>query len=98
MNPTDINFYLIITIYLVIINLISFFAMKIDKNLSIKHKSRISEKTLFTFACIFGAMGIYAGMYAFRHKTKHLKFTVLIPVLIILNVSSLIYFIYILSK
>lgn len=77
--------YLII--YLVIINLIGFITMGIDKKRSQKHKWRISEMQIFITAIIGGAVGVQWGMKSFRHKTKHTKFTVGIPVLIILNIA-----------
>ncbi len=80
------NQYLILGIYILVINLLGFLAMKLDKELAIKHKWRISEKALFSFALFLGAIGIWAGMYTFRHKTKHTTFVVLIPVCFILNI------------
>lgn len=69
--------------------------MYIDKNKAKKGKYRISEKTLFITAFLLGGIGIYAGMYKFRHKTKHTLFTVGIPVCIIINLFCVYY---ILSK
>lgn len=71
--------------YIVFINLVALVVMGIDKRRSIKHEWRISEKCLFTLAIIGGAIGIYFGMYAFSHKTKHLSFKLGIPLLIGLN-------------
>jgi len=68
--------------------------MFIDKKYSQKKHSRISEKTLFTIAFIGGSLGIYIGMFAFRHKTKHLKFLVFIPTLILLNAFIIYYLLY----
>ena len=51
------------------------------------------EKTLFLIALILGGIGIYIGMYLFRHKTKHVKFTVGIPLIIILNILTIYYLI-----
>lgn len=82
-------FYLLI--YILIINLISYFSMKFDKQFAIKNQRRISEKTLFTYSIILGATGTYIGMYKFRHKTKHIKFTVGIPICIILNMICIFY-------
>lgn len=87
-------FYMILSIYVIVINLIAFITMKIDKNLSIAHKRRISEKTLFIFAFVLGATGIYAGMYSFRHKTKKVKFTVLMPIFIIFNIITILFLVY----
>ena len=60
--------------------------MGIDKSLAKKHKRRISEKTLFMTAFLLGSIGIYCGMFKFRHKTKHTSFLVYIPVLFIINI------------
>ena len=85
------NLTVIFLLYILIINIIAYFIMYYDKQLAIKGKYRISEKTLFTVALFLGGIGIYLGMYTFRHKTKHLKFTVGIPILIILNIISAVY-------
>jgi len=53
----------------------------------------LNEKTLFLIALILGGIGIYIGMYLFRHKTKHVKFTVGIPLIIILNILTIYYLI-----
>ena len=65
--------------------------MGIDKSLAKKHKCRISENTLFMTAFLLGSIGIYSGMFKFRHKTKHTSFLVFIPVLFILNIISIYY-------
>lgn len=62
--------------------------MKLDKYYAIKGKYRISEKTFFIIAAMLGSVGVYIGMYTFRHKTKHLNFTVMVPVLFILNIIT----------
>jgi len=64
--------------------------MLIDKNKSIKiGTERISEGTMFFMATIFGSIGIYAGMFTFRHKTKKWYFLIGIPLLIIQNIAFL---------
>lgn len=63
--------------------------MRLDKTYAIKNKYRISEKTFFVIALVLGSVGVYIGMYKFRHKTKHLNFTVMIPVLFILNIITI---------
>lgn len=78
--------YVYFSIYFIIINLIGFLLMYIDKTKAKKHDYRISEKTLFAIAFVLGATGVYIGMYKFRHKTKHKLFTIGIPVLIIFNI------------
>lgn len=63
--------------------------MKYDKNQAINKKYRISEKNLFIIAILLGGIGIYIGMYTFRHKTKHVKFIVGIPIAIIINIITI---------
>lgn len=71
--------------YIIIVNLTGFFIMGIDKRRAIKGKWRIRERTLFLIALAFGSVGILVGMYVFRHKTKHLIFTIGIPVILVLQ-------------
>lgn len=70
-------------------NIITFMLMKIDKYKAIKGKRRISEKTLFISAFMLGGIGVFAGMYTFRHKTKHWSFKILVPLAIIFNLLIL---------
>lgn len=72
-------------LYVLFINIVGFILMKLDKYYAIKNRYRISEKTFFIISAILGSIGVYVGMYTFRHKTKHLNFTVMVPVLFILN-------------
>ena len=76
--------------YLLLINLIGILLMFLDKKKAIKRKWRIKENTLMLIALIGGALGILIGMYTFRHKTKHKKFTVGVPTLLILNIILII--------
>ncbi len=81
-----------IIIYLVVINIVGFLAMGIDKWKAIKGNWRIPENTLFTYTLLGGGIGTIAGMYVFRHKTKKLKFTVGMPVIVLLEVALVVYF------
>lgn len=67
-------------------NGVTFFLMRADKEAAKKGKRRIAESSLFIAAFLLGALGIYTGMYFFRHKTKHLKFVILMPLLCLLNI------------
>ncbi|WP_414714975.1 DUF1294 domain-containing protein [Sporomusa sp.] len=73
-------------------NVLTFGLMMVDKNQARKHGQRISERTLFLCAFCFGAIGIWSGMYRFRHKTKHRSFVIGIPFLFILNLFAYYYF------
>ena len=85
--------YIYLAIYILIINIIGFIMMYIDKEKAKKDKYRISEKTFFVISLLLGAIGTYIGMYKFRHKTKHNLFTIGIPVMIIINIASIYYII-----
>ncbi len=80
-----------IVIYLVIINVIGFLLMFIDKKKAEHGAWRIPEKTLFLATLLGGGIGTISGMYIFRHKTKKLKFTIGLPVILILEVVLVIY-------
>lgn len=56
--------------------------MYVDKRRAIKRKWRISEHTLILNSILGGSIGALIGMYAFRHKTKHLKFKLGIPIIL----------------
>lgn len=75
-------------IYLFLVNAVAFFLMLVDKAKAKKKKWRIPEATLIGSAIIGGSIGALAGMYTFRHKTKHPKFTVGIPVILVLQVAA----------
>ena len=73
-------------IYLIIINLIAFIAMYLDKRKARYGKWRIPEQTLFILAIIGGSIGAIVGMYTFRHKTKKLRFSIGFPMILILQI------------
>lgn len=70
----------VITGYLIILNLAGFCLMGIDKRRSIKKAWRIPETTLIAVAFLGGGIGSFLGMNTFRHKTKHVRFVVLLPI------------------
>lgn len=74
-------------IYLLIVNALSFALMHIDKQKARKKKWRIRETTLMGFAALGGSIGALLGMYTFRHKTQHKKFTTGIPAILILQLA-----------
>jgi uncharacterized membrane protein YsdA (DUF1294 family) len=80
-----------IIIYFIVINVIGFFAMWLDKQKAKKGKWRIPEKTLFMITAIGGGIGTTAGMYTFRHKTKKIYFVIGLPTITILEIILIIY-------
>ena len=73
--------------YLLLINAAAFILMLADKRKAIKNRWRIPERTLILSAALGGSIGALLGMYTFRHKTKHLKFTLGIPAILIAQIS-----------
>ena len=66
--------YWIPIIYLIIINIVAFLAMWWDKRQAVQNEWRVSEVTLHLLGIIGGAIGIFGGMYKFRHKTNKRSF------------------------
>lgn len=83
----------LILIYLLIINALGFLLMLVDKIKAKKNRWRIPERPLILTAVIGGSIGSLAGMYLFRHKTLHPKFTMGIPVILALQVVAVIWLI-----
>ena len=77
--------------YLFAINIVSFFLYGIDKYKAKKNKWRISEATLLMIAVIGGSIGAWVGMRLWHHKTMHKKFKYGIPIIIIMQVSLVVY-------
>ena len=72
--------------YLVIINAVGFLFMLIDKRKAQKNLWRIPERILLGIAICGGSIGTFLGMDTFRHKTKKLKFSLGLPVILALQV------------
>lgn len=79
----------LILIYLLTVNAVGFLLMLVDKQKARKRLWRIPESTLLFTAAIGGSIGCLAGMYTFRHKTKHLKFTMGIPAILTLQIAGI---------
>lgn len=82
-----------IVIYFITINLIGFFIMWLDKRKAKKGAWRIPEKTLFIITALGGGIGTIAGMYTFHHKTQKIQFVIGFPLITILEVITIIWFI-----
>lgn len=79
---------------LLLINLITLVAYGVDKHRAKKGKWRISEKTLFLLPLIGGSVGAIAGMYLFRHKTRHWYFRIGLPVILVAQLALLAWMMY----
>ena len=90
----DINLLHIVLIYLVIINVVSFFIYGFDKWKAKKSKMRIRETALLGLAVLGGSIGAWLGMKVWHHKTLHKKFKYGVPTIIIIQLAIIVYILY----
>lgn len=81
-------------VYLILVNAVGFLLMLTDKQKAVKNKWRIPEKVLLTTAVLGGSLGVMGGMYAARHKTLHLTFSLGVPILFALQVTAFFFLLY----
>ena len=74
-------------VYLALVNVVAFAVYGADKRRAKKDKRRVPEKTLFLLALIGGSVGALAGMYTFRHKTRHWYFVWGIPAILAVQIA-----------
>lgn len=77
----------LLLIYITLVSVITFIVFGIDKLKAKKSWWRIPESTLMVLAVIGGSIGALFGMYVFHHKTLHKKFTIGIPMILILQIA-----------
>ncbi len=80
--------FIILTVYLLFINLISAIITVYDKFSAVRKRWRIKEKTLMLISLFGGAFGMYLTMILIRHKTRHIKFMIGLPLLLILQLIA----------
>lgn len=78
-----------LTIYFLVMSVLLFILMGVDKLKAKLNHRRIPETTLFMFAILGGAVGGTMGMLSFRHKTRHWYFAVFFPLLALVDLSVL---------
>ena len=78
---------LVLSTYLIIMNIAGFVMMGIDKRRAVRHEWRISEAALFMTAVLGGGIGCIFGMYTFRHKTKHWYFVIGMPAIVLVHIA-----------
>ena len=79
----------VLIFYYLLVNFLGFYAMYTDKLRAKKRAFRVPEATLFAFAIIGGSIGCILGMYTFRHKTKHWHFVYGMPIILVLQIVSI---------
>ena len=80
-----------IAAYLIFLNLVGFLIMGEDTRRAKMHRWRISERMLFLVSILGGSIGTWAGMYVFRHKTRHWYFVIGMPLILILQIAGAIW-------
>lgn len=81
-------------IYLVVMNVLGVAVMWSDKRCARLHRWRIPEKMLFGVSLLGGSAGTWAGMYLFRHKTKHWYFVIGMPLILVCQAALAIYLVH----
>ena len=81
-------------IYLAVMNVIGVAVMWLDKKRARLHRWRIPEKVLLGVSLLGGSAGTWAGMYLFRHKTKHWYFVAGMPLILVCQAALAIYLVH----
>ncbi len=84
-------FRTVVPTYLILINAVGLLIMLADKQKARRGAWRIPEATLIGIALLGGSVGSIAGMYLFRHKTKHPKFYIGLPLILITQTSLILW-------
>lgn len=90
----ELNLLHIVLIYLVSINVVTFFMYGIDKWKAKKSRWRIREAALLGLAVLGGSIGAWLGMKVWHHKTQHKKFRFGVPAIITVQLALIVYILY----
>jgi uncharacterized membrane protein YsdA (DUF1294 family) len=71
--------------YFIIMSILGFLSMAADKRRAVKKAWRFRERSLLAVALLGGGVGSLLGMYLLRHKTKHIKFRITIPIAAVIS-------------
>ena len=80
--------------YLLIINVLAFVLYGVDKRRAIRNQYRIRESVLLWMARLGGGVGSWLGIKTFRHKIKHTKFRIIVPLWIVIWAAAIAYIVY----
>lgn len=84
---TDLQ--IVYVVVFAVMSIVGFLSMYVDKTKAKRRKRRTPEWVLFLIAVLFGGVGSTAGMYVFRHKTRHWYFKVFMPCLAVIDIVEL---------
>ena len=85
---------IILIYYLIIINVLAFVLYGVDKRKAVSNEYRIKESVLLWMARLGGGVGSWLGIKTFRHKTKHTKFRIVVPLWIVIWVAAIVWYLY----
>lgn len=83
-----------VLIFLILMNVVTFFLYGMDKLKAKRSKWRVPEATLLLFAVLGGSVGAWLGMKIWHHKTQHKKFKYGLPLIIVIQIAAVVYFLY----
>lgn len=78
---------IVVIAYFLIMNIVGYVSMGLDKLKAKRHAWRIPEATLFSIAILGGSVGSIFGMFHFRHKTKHWYFVIGLPTIALIQLA-----------
>jgi uncharacterized membrane protein YsdA (DUF1294 family) len=85
-------------IYLGCVNLLAYWLMKMDKRAAVKRQWRVKEQTLMLVAALGGSVGMLLAMQLLRHKTRHYKFRLGVPSILVLQIAVVIVVVWLVNK
>lgn len=85
--------FLTLFLFFLFITWLGYYIMKVDKRYAQNDKRRVPENTLMLIAAVGGSIGMYIGMYKFKHKTLHKKFTIGVPLIMLMQIAYVVYLI-----
>ncbi|WP_342343339.1 DUF1294 domain-containing protein [Ruminiclostridium herbifermentans] len=80
-----------IIIALLILNIFGFILVSLDKYKAKNKLWRIPERSFFILSILGGSIGVYVGLFLFKHKTRHWYFMVIIPLIILAQIVFIYY-------
>ena len=86
--------YIAAAVYMLLINIIGFSIMGLDKHKARNMAWRIPEADLFVTAILGGSIGSLIGMFFFHHKTRHLSFLIGIPLILLIQIGLVVWFLF----
>lgn len=85
--------FLTLFLFFLFLTWLGYYIMKVDKSYAQNDKRRVPENTLLLISIVGGSLGMHIGMYKFKHKTLHKKFTIGVPLIMLIQLAYVVYII-----